>query len=113
MDPKNTDKHEPVVWVAQYGKGRVCENVLGHDVAAMKSPGFPGAADPRRRVGGDGRSDHATTDWTEVACRVLAPLPSASSLPHLSCSAVAAVGACRGRSGAWDNARNVSRYSRP
>jgi type 1 glutamine amidotransferase len=40
LDPKNTDKHEPVVWVASYGKGRVCENVLGHDVAAMKSPGF-------------------------------------------------------------------------
>ncbi len=40
-DPKNTDKHEPVVWVASYGKGRVCENVLGHDVAAMSaSPGF-------------------------------------------------------------------------
>src|SRR5262245_31566384 len=39
-DPKNTDKHEPVVWVANYGKGRVCENVLGHDVPAMKSPGF-------------------------------------------------------------------------
>jgi type 1 glutamine amidotransferase len=40
-DPKNTDKHEPVVWVAQFGKGRICENVLGHDVAAMKqSPGF-------------------------------------------------------------------------
>lgn len=40
LDPKNTDKHEPVVWVAQYGKGRVCENVLGHDVPAMQSPGF-------------------------------------------------------------------------
>jgi type 1 glutamine amidotransferase len=39
-DPKNTDRHEPVVWVATYGKGRVCENVLGHDVAAMKSIGF-------------------------------------------------------------------------
>jgi uncharacterized protein len=39
-DPKNTDKHEPVVWVASYGKGRVVENVLGHDVAAMKSLGF-------------------------------------------------------------------------
>ena len=40
-DPKNSGKHEPVVWVAQYGKGRVVENVLGHDVAAMKaSPGF-------------------------------------------------------------------------
>lgn len=40
LDPKNSDKHEPVVWVASFGKGRVCENVLGHDVAAMKSPGF-------------------------------------------------------------------------
>ena len=40
IDAKNTDKHEPVVWVASYGKGRVCENVLGHDVAAMKGPGF-------------------------------------------------------------------------
>src|SRR5262249_2238828 len=41
LDPKNTDKHEPVVWVASYGKGSVCENVLGHDVAAMKgSIGF-------------------------------------------------------------------------
>jgi uncharacterized protein len=40
-DPKNTGKDEPVVWVAQYGKGRVVENVLGHDVAAMtESPGF-------------------------------------------------------------------------
>ncbi len=40
-DPKNTGKHEPVVWVASYGKGRVVENVLGHDVAAMRSsPGF-------------------------------------------------------------------------
>jgi type 1 glutamine amidotransferase len=36
-DPKNTDKHEPVVWTASYGKGRVVENVLGHDVAAMKN----------------------------------------------------------------------------
>ena len=40
IDPKNTDKHEPVVWVAKHGKGRVVENVLGHDVAAMKSVGF-------------------------------------------------------------------------
>lgn len=40
-DPKNTDKHEPVVWTANYGKGRVVENVLGHDVDAMKnSRGF-------------------------------------------------------------------------
>jgi type 1 glutamine amidotransferase len=39
-DPKNTDKHEPMVWVAMYGKGRVVENVLGHDVEAMQSDGF-------------------------------------------------------------------------
>jgi type 1 glutamine amidotransferase len=36
-DPKNTGKHEPVVWVAEYGKGRVYQNSLGHDVEAMKS----------------------------------------------------------------------------
>jgi len=40
IDPKNSDKHEPVVWVAEYGKGRVCENVLGHDVTAMQDKGF-------------------------------------------------------------------------
>jgi type 1 glutamine amidotransferase len=40
LDPKNSGKDEPVVWVASYGKGRVCENVLGHDVQAMKSLGF-------------------------------------------------------------------------
>jgi type 1 glutamine amidotransferase len=40
IDEKNSGKDEPVVWVAHYGKGRVCENVLGHDVTAMKSPGF-------------------------------------------------------------------------
>ncbi len=40
LDPKNSGKDEPVVWVAHYGKGRVCENVLGHDVKAMQSPGF-------------------------------------------------------------------------
>jgi len=40
IDPKNTGQMEPVVWVAKSGKGRVCENVLGHDVAAMKDPGF-------------------------------------------------------------------------
>jgi uncharacterized protein len=36
-DPKNTGKHEPVVWAAEYGKGRVVQNSLGHDVEAMKS----------------------------------------------------------------------------
>jgi type 1 glutamine amidotransferase len=39
-DPKNTGKHEPMVWVATYGKGRVCQNALGHDVEAMQSDGF-------------------------------------------------------------------------
>jgi|SRR5208283_1876782 len=39
-DPKNSGKQEPVVWVAMYGKGRVCENVLGHDAPAMKDLGF-------------------------------------------------------------------------
>lgn len=40
-DPKNTDKHEAMVWVATYGKGRVYHNVMGHDVEAMQnSPGF-------------------------------------------------------------------------
>jgi type 1 glutamine amidotransferase len=40
IDEKNSGKHEPVVWVATYGEGRVCENVLGHDVEAMKDLGF-------------------------------------------------------------------------
>jgi type 1 glutamine amidotransferase len=40
LDPKNSGKDEPVVWVTHHGKGRVVENVLGHDVRAMKSPGF-------------------------------------------------------------------------
>jgi type 1 glutamine amidotransferase len=39
-DPKNTGKDEPVVWIAHYGKGRVVEDVLGHDTTAMQSPGF-------------------------------------------------------------------------
>ena len=39
-DPKNTGKHEPMLWVANYGKGRVCNIVLGHDVEAMQSAGF-------------------------------------------------------------------------
>jgi type 1 glutamine amidotransferase len=40
IDKKNSGKHEPVVWVAQYGKGLVYENALGHDVAAMQAAGF-------------------------------------------------------------------------
>ncbi|MFM8934025.1 MAG: ThuA domain-containing protein [Gemmataceae bacterium] len=40
IDPKNSGKHEPMVWTAAYGKGRVVENVLGHDTTAMACPGF-------------------------------------------------------------------------
>jgi type 1 glutamine amidotransferase len=40
LDPKNTDKHEPILWTSTFGKGRVCNNVLGHDVPAMDEPGF-------------------------------------------------------------------------
>ena len=29
-----------MVWVSTYGKGRVCENVMGHDVLAMQDAGF-------------------------------------------------------------------------
>jgi type 1 glutamine amidotransferase len=36
-DPKNTGKDEPMVWVSKYGDGRVCNNALGHDVAAMSN----------------------------------------------------------------------------
>ena len=39
-DPKNSGKDEPMIWVAMYGKGRVCENALGHDVEAMQGAGF-------------------------------------------------------------------------
>jgi sialate O-acetylesterase len=37
---KGTGKDEPVIWVNTYGKGRVYENVLGHDAAAMADPNF-------------------------------------------------------------------------
>ena len=33
--PRGTGKEEAVIWVNQYGKGRVYNNVLGHDVAAV------------------------------------------------------------------------------
>jgi type 1 glutamine amidotransferase len=36
-DKKNSGKDEPMVWVSTYGKGRVVENALGHDVEAMQS----------------------------------------------------------------------------
>ncbi len=37
--PKGTGKDEAVIWASTYGKGRVFENVLGHDVAAITDPG--------------------------------------------------------------------------
>jgi type 1 glutamine amidotransferase len=33
--PQGTGMDEPVVWVNQFGKGRVVENVLGHDAKAL------------------------------------------------------------------------------
>jgi type 1 glutamine amidotransferase len=38
--PKGTGKDEAVIWASTYGKGRVFENVLGHDVETIKDPGF-------------------------------------------------------------------------
>jgi type 1 glutamine amidotransferase len=38
--PKGTGKDEAVIWASQFGKGRVFEDVLGHDVATINDPGF-------------------------------------------------------------------------
>jgi type 1 glutamine amidotransferase len=38
--PRGTGKDEPVVWVSSFGKGRVYENVLGHDIKAMADPKY-------------------------------------------------------------------------
>lgn len=38
--PRGTGKDEAVIWASEYGQGRVFENVLGHDVAAINDPGF-------------------------------------------------------------------------
>jgi type 1 glutamine amidotransferase len=38
--PRGTGKVEPVIWVGSYGKGRVYNNALGHDVEAMSDPNF-------------------------------------------------------------------------
>jgi type 1 glutamine amidotransferase len=38
--PRGTNKDEAVIWVNQYGKGRVYENVLGHDTKAMADPEY-------------------------------------------------------------------------
>ena len=38
--PKGTGKDEAVIWVNQYGKGRVYNNVLGHDNTAMNDSAY-------------------------------------------------------------------------
>jgi type 1 glutamine amidotransferase len=38
--PRGTGKDEPVVWVNQYGQGRVFQIALGHDTDAMADPNF-------------------------------------------------------------------------
>jgi type 1 glutamine amidotransferase len=38
--PRGTGKDEAVIWASTYGKGRVFENVLGHDVETIQDPGF-------------------------------------------------------------------------
>lgn len=38
--PQGTGIDEPVIWVNQYGKGRVFNNVLGHDIVAMSDKNY-------------------------------------------------------------------------
>ena len=35
-----TQKHEPILWTVDYGRGRVFVTLLGHDTKCMDSPGF-------------------------------------------------------------------------
>jgi type 1 glutamine amidotransferase len=37
---KGTGLDEPVIWVNSYGKGRVYENSMGHNLEAMSDPQF-------------------------------------------------------------------------
>ena len=41
-DPQmgGTGKDEPILWTVSYGKGRVFQTTLGHDLASMQEPGF-------------------------------------------------------------------------
>lgn len=41
-DPKfsGTGKDEPLLWTVRYGRGRVFHTALGHDLSAMREPGF-------------------------------------------------------------------------
>jgi sialate O-acetylesterase len=38
--PRGTGKDEPVIWVNDYGKGRVFNNALGHDTTAMDDQAY-------------------------------------------------------------------------
>ena len=38
--PRGTGKDEPVIWVNTFGKGRVYNNVLGHDPEAISNPNY-------------------------------------------------------------------------
>jgi type 1 glutamine amidotransferase len=38
--PRGTGKDEPIIWVSSFGKGRVYENVMGHDAEAISDPMF-------------------------------------------------------------------------
>ena len=49
--PRGTGKDEPVIWVNSYGKGRVYENVLGHDVGGDVRPAVSGMDAPRGDLG--------------------------------------------------------------
>ena len=37
--PRGTGKDEAIIWASPFGKGRVFEDLLGHDVAAIADPG--------------------------------------------------------------------------
>lgn len=37
--PRGTGKDEAIIWASPFGKGRVFEDLLGHDVAAITDPG--------------------------------------------------------------------------
>lgn len=39
-ETNGTGKDEPMLWVVEYGKGRVFHQTLGHDVGAMREPAF-------------------------------------------------------------------------
>ncbi len=39
-ETRGTGEDEPILWTVDYGKGRVFQTVLGHDLVAMAEPGF-------------------------------------------------------------------------